>query len=457
MADVDAQTSLPLESTQQAPTSAAEEPKKKRGRKPGSKNKKTSKKTSKKAGKKASKKTGKKAGKKTSKKRASKKKASKRRGKHAQTGCKAIVHVMPTSESQALWDDLPRHERRRRLIMLGTGTAILGIGLVWFLKSKPAKAAEKKDPSPEEETDEEETDEEETDEEETDEEETDEEETDEEETDEEEDPEIDVDIEIGKTPLPPPIKMGNIPPLYTRVYQIFDRFVEGGAEFFANLGDSESKHNVFAENPKGVPLSKAGVERQMADKDYGKEWSGKGNVPYTAYAEPDEAKQLGAMGLFQGVAGTIGQAGRRQGKSILAPMSVSDWWVPALQFAAFMEYFGALYSVFGAKTPEQMRVSWGLPSKGTKPNDPYYISRAAKWAERQKTTGVTASSFGKMVVRDHTVAEIVAYFSQFDYSPIVDAARSAPRMVVVNAPLSAAVLARANEEDPAFIGNDLEP
>jgi hypothetical protein len=272
------------------------------------------------------------------------------------------------------------------------------------------------------------------------------------------DEKIDIDVEVAGTPLPPPIKLGNIPPLYTRVYQLFDRFVEGGMEFFANVGDSESKHNIFALNPAGVPLSKAGVERQMNSKTYGDEWSGKGTVPYTEYAEPEEAKNLGAMGLFQGVAGTIGQAGRRNGTALLAPLPVAEWMDPANQLAAFMELFGALYHEFGAKTPVAMRIAWGYPSKANKTDDPYYIDRAAKWAKRQQTTGVAATSFKNMTLRDHTVEEVAAYFRQFDYSPIVDAAKNAPRMAMAVLPLKPAVFTRLSQQvnsHPAFIGNDL--
>lgn len=269
----------------------------------------------------------------------------------------------------------------------------------------------------------------------------------------------DVDPNPGKKPLPVPVGMGKIPIKMTSVYKLFDRFIEGGAQFFANLADSESAHNFYAVNPKGVPLSKAGVERQMSDKNYGKTWSGSGAVPYTAYLEPEKAKQLGAMGLCQGIAGTIGQAGRRNGKAILAPLTVTMWDNPALQLAAFLELFGALYRSFGAKTPEQMRIAWGYPSKATKPSDPYYVDRAKKWAERQAKTGVSAKSFGSVTIDTYSVEETVAYFSQFDYSSVVN--RNTPRMVFAQVgPIAAVTMARLQQqlnEHPAFIGNDLEP
>ncbi|HAM23030.1 MAG TPA: hypothetical protein DCQ04_12320, partial [Actinobacteria bacterium] len=86
------------------------------------------------------------------------------------------------------------------------------------------------------------------------------------------------------------------------------------------------------------------------------------------------------------------------------------------------------------------------------------IDRAARWAKRQQTTGVAATSFSNMTLRDHTVEEVAAYFRQFDYSPIIDAAKNAPRMAMAMAPLKPVVLARLSQQlssHPAFIGNDL--
>ena len=228
-------------------------------------------------------------------------------------------------------------------------------------------------------------------------------------------------------------------------------------EFFANVGDSEGGHNMFAINPAGVVLSKASIERQMESENYGKKWSGKGTVPYTAYKEPEKAKALGAMGLFQGIAGTIGQAGRRSGTALLAPLPVEQWIEPANQLAAFMELFGALYHEFDAKTPVAMRIAWGFPSKANKTTDEYYIDRAAKFAKRQQTTGVPSTAFGKVTVRDHSVAEVAAYFRQFDYTPIYEAAKMQPRMAMAFAPLRPIVLSRLTQQmiHPAFIGNDL--
>jgi hypothetical protein len=409
------------------------------GKPPRKANKKASKKASKKAGKKASKKTGSKkaSSKKTGSKKASSKKTGKKAGKKASKrtakpakphGCSAIVHVMPSTEVSQLatWSEMSRSERRRALILTGAAVGVAA-ALYLLFRSGKASAASGKGSAPDSDPA-------------------------------VDDEKIDIDVEVAGTPLPPPIKLGNIPPLYTRVYQLFDRFVEGGMEFFANVGDSESKHNIFALNPAGVPLSKAGVERQMNSKTYGDEWSGKGTVPYTEYAEPEEAKNLGAMGLFQGVAGTIGQAGRRNGTALLAPLPVAEWMDPANQLAAFMELFGALYHEFGAKTPVAMRIAWGYPSKANKTDDPYYIDRAAKWAKRQQTTGVAATSFKNMTLRDHTVEEVAAYFRQFDYSPIVDAAKNAPRMAMAVLPLKPAVFTRLSQQvnsHPAFIGNDL--
>lgn len=400
------------------------------GKKTGKKAaKKTGKKAGKKAAKKAGKKTAKKVAKKTTKRKASKKSSSTALARRP-NGCEAVLRVTPTQEIAQLanWSELTRNERRKALIMVGA-TAVVTTGIVYLLlRSKAAKAA-----SPVANADTGEG------------------------TVEIEDAPIDVEVEPNGTALPPPIKLGNIPPLYTRIYQLFDRFVEGGMEFFANLGDSEGKHNIYAVNPAGVPLSLASIERQMKSGDYGKKWSGSGTVPYTAYAQPEKAKALGAIGLFQGIAGTIGQAGRRNGTALLAPLPVDQWIDPANQLAAFMELFGALYHEFNAKTPVAMRIAWGFPSKANKTTDSYYIDRSAKWAERQKTTGVTAASFGGVTVRDHSVAEVAAYFRQFDYSPILQDAAKKPRMSQVVAPLKPIVLQRLalQMKHPAFIGNDL--
>ncbi len=408
----------------QVATDAGEAP---RGRKKSGK-----KRAKKKAGKKSSKKkTSKKAGKKSGKrssKKTSKRKSSRKAGSCA-NGCTGVMHVMPYREAGGPLPDEPgalvlrpggavaAEQRRRRAVVAGTAAAAVVVGGIYLLVSRRAKAA-----GPVHEP---------------------------------------IDEEVGAKQLPPPIEMGKIPPLYTRVYQLFDRFVEGGAEFFANVADGESGHNFAATNPKGVPLSRAGVERQMKHASYGKEWSGEGPVPFTAYLEPDKAKALPAMGLFQGVAGTIGQAGRRNGTAILAPLPVARWSEPALQLAAFMELFGSLFVNFGADTPERMRIAWGLPSKATKPDDPYYVSRAKKWAERQKKTGVPLAEFGAMTLMDYSVEEVIQYFAQFDYSPFATQTRSraGATRAYAFAPLPSDVTERLQAQmdfHPAFVGGDFE-
>lgn len=408
----------------QIATDAGEAP---RGRKKSGK-KRAKKKTAKKAAKKkASKKTGKKSGKRGSKKAAKRKSTRKAKSGSCANGCTGVMHVMPYREAGGPLPDEPgplvlrpgggvieAQRRRRRAVVAGTAAAAVVVGGIYLLVSRRARAA-----GPVHEP---------------------------------------IEEEAGVKQLPPPIDMGKIPPLYTRVYQLFDRFVEGGAEFFANVADGESGHNFAATNPKGVSLSRAGVERQMKHASYGKEWDGKGPVPFTAYLEPDKAKALPAMGLFQGVAGTIGQAGRRNGTAILAPLPVARWSEPALQLAAFMELFGSLYMNFGADTPEKMRIAWGLPSKATKPDDPYYVSRAKKWAERQKKTGVPIEEFGAMTLMDYSVEEVVAYFSQFDYSPFATQTRSrAVTPAYAFAPLASEVTERLQAQmdlNPAFVGSD---
>jgi hypothetical protein len=111
---------------------------------------------------------------------------------------------------------------------------------------------------------------------------------------------------------------------------------------------------------------------------------------------------------------------------------------------------------FGAKTPEQMRIAWGYPSKATKPTDPYYVDRAAKFAARQQKTGVPSTSFGSMTLWSSSVDEVVAYFAQFDYSPV---AKGGPVMTAMTAPRSLSIRAQQRLEEqlstnPAFIGND---
>lgn len=472
------QMELPTSQEPAAP-SAAQEPEAKKPRKKASKkaSKKNGKKTGKKTGKKAAKKDAKsapkmskkaaeeaatakrrRAAKKAAKKRAAKKEAAKEATKTAEAAktsqpCGLLVHVRPSTAADlqqlAAWDDLDRADRRRALIVAGAVGA-LSIGAYLLFRSGKAKAAlsgaeEAEDGSPDDGSPDDEEDVDDT-------------EVLEDESDVVEDAEIDVNIEVGKTALPPPIKMGNIPAVFTRMYQIFDRFVEGGAEFFANVGDSESGHNIYANNPAGVVLSRDSVVRQMKSKTYGQKWNGKGKVPYTAYLEPEEAKKLGAIGLCQGIAGTIGQAGRRNGTALLAPIKTIEWMDPWRQLAAFMELFGALYHEFGATTPVAMRIAWGFPSKANKVDDPYYIDRSAKWAKRQQTTGVSAPSFSAMSLRDHSVEEVAAYFRQFDYGPIIEASASKPRMSPMVAPPSAAALTRFQqqlEEHPGIIGNDL--
>lgn len=407
--------------------------KKKESKKAG---KKAAKKGSKKATKKAAKKATKKATKTVAKKKTAKRKAAKRKttsralATRSRAGCEAVLRVAPTYEAAQLaaWSELSRFERRRALILMGAATAVTA-GVVFFLVRRTAKAADSSGTSGDVA----------------------------ESNIEIVDAPIDVTVKTNTIQLPDPIKLGNIPPVMTRVYQLFDRFVEGGMEFFANLGDSEGGHNILASNPAGVPLSKASIERQMTDKNYGKKWSGSGSVPYTAYAEPEKAKALGAIGLFQGIAGTIGQAGRRNGRALLAPLPVEQWIEPANQLAAFMELFGALYHEFGAKTPVAMRIAWGYPSKANKTDDPYYIDRAAKFAKRQETTGVPSTSFGKMTLRDHTVEEVAAYFRQFDYTPILQVAAKQPKVSMALAPLKPLVMQRFSQmmNHPAFIGNDL--
>jgi len=452
------QMELPIASAVAPVAEAVDEPPKKQRKKRAKKDaKKAGKKTAKKAGKKAAKKTAKKAGKKAAKKAAKaprRKKAAKRRP--TRQSCTAVVHVGPTTSLElAAWDELSRAERRRNLMIVGA-VAVVTAGAI-LLYSKRAKAALPPGKGAEDDevidTDTDEVIDTDTDEviEDTD-------EAADAADEEVEDNEIDVNVEIGKTALPPPIKLGTIPALYTRVYQLFDRFVEGGMEFFANLGDSEAGNNIFAVNPAGVSLSKGSIERQMKSSTYGKPWNGKGKVPYTAYLEPEKAKQLGAIGLFQGIAGTLGQAGRRNGTAICAPLPTSTWMDPANQLAGFMELFGALYHEFGATTPVAMRIAWGYPSKANKTNDPYYIDRSEKWEKRQAKTGVTANGFSNMVLRDHSVEEVYAYFKQFNYGEIVDAARNAPRMSPMVTPLSVSALARFQaqmDEHPAIIGNDL--
>lgn len=411
-----------------------------------------------------------KATKKRTKKKRAKKKTSKMDGQRARTGgCEASVHVSPLlgldypparRQPVILYDpsdversaiaalpetSMVRHRGQEnpgvsRGLLIGGGVAIAAVatGVILLVGRKTTSnsstnSSDDSDTNNVEETGEEETG-----------------------SDSEDTVHEDIDLNpSGKKALPAPKSMGKIPQKMTSVYQLFDRFIEGGSNFFANLADSESAHNFYAINPKGVSLSKAGVERQMKDKNYGKPWDGKSTVPYTAYLEPEKAKALGAMGLCQGIAGTIGQAGRRNGRSILAPLAVDTWDEPALQLAAFCELFGALHASFGAKTPEQMRIAWGYPSKATKPTDPYYLDRAKKWAERQKTTGVTASSFGSVTIRTYKVEEVVAYFKQFDYSSVVN--RNTPRMVMASLPISEKVMTRLltqMDEHPAFIGND---
>lgn len=396
---------------------------------PRRRRKKTSKRKAKKTAKKGKKKAAKKAGGRGGKKVAKRKSSRSRKAKSSKctSGCTGVMHVMPyreaggplPEESGALMRSdvggvIERQRKRRRAVVAGTAAAAVVVGGIYLLVSRRARAA-----GPVHEP---------------------------------------IENKPGVKQLPPPIEMGKIPPLYTRVYQLFDRFVEGGAEFFANVADGESGHNFAALNPKGIPLSRAGVERQMKHPSYGQEWSGSGPVPFTAYLEPEKAKAMPAMGLFQGVAGTIGQAGRRNGTAILAPLPVARWSEPALQLAAFMELFGSLFHNFGADTPEKMRVAWGLPSKASEPDDPYYVSRAKKWAERQQKTGVVLEAFGAMTLLDYSVEEVVAYFAQFDYSPFAVQPRSrAVTPAFAFTPLSSTVTERIQAQmdiNPAFVGSD---
>ena len=138
-------------------------------------------------------------------------------------------------------------------------------------------------------------------------------------------------------------------------------------------------------------------------------------------------------------------------------MCIRDRFDPANQLAAFMELFGALYHEFNARTPVAMRIAWGFPAKANKTEDPYYIDRAARFEKRQETTGVRCPAFGAMTLRDHSVEEVAAYFRQFDYSPIIKAAKAMPPLSLVMAPLKAEVFSRYEQQiiHPAFIGNDL--
>ena len=157
--------------------------KKKAAKKAG---KKAAKKTAKKAGKKAAKKAGKKTAKKAGKKKASKR-ATSAKSVH---GCSAVLQVTPTNEvaQLAAWSELSRFQRRRFLMLMGAAAAVSG-GIAFFLYRRTAKAAlpqgagsaggdtiEIMEDVP-----------------------------------------IDVDVKTGGTALPDPIKLGNIPPLYTRI------------------------------------------------------------------------------------------------------------------------------------------------------------------------------------------------------------------------------------------------
>lgn len=228
-----AQEALPLQG--ESPAQVAEQPpiqpegtsKKKRAKRKTAKKKAGKKKT----GKKASKKTGKKASKKAGKKRA--KKASKKTSQaSAIMGCEAVTHILPIRELAVgeplveAWDGekwvpinkppepypddasgplaLPpkpprgaltsngaraRRQKTQKAVALGVGAAAVVAGGIYLLTRRKSVSGPVQGPI------------------------------------------ADAPGAVGApggVALPPPIPLGNIPPAYTRIYQLFDRFVEGG-------------------------------------------------------------------------------------------------------------------------------------------------------------------------------------------------------------------------------------